>query len=479
MAYDSIPHDGITTGHAASTDLWSAPYSSAEWTDYWKKVFSSDAARGYIVPGYANSLRVYANSPVALNVLLATGAAFVRGRAFENTVAATMTLDTADATNPRIDRIILRYSASAQTIVPAVLTGTPGATPSMPSLTQTAATYEVSIAYIWVAATATTIANTEIHDERIFEANFESLLTSLMQTNLLTNSEFMAFTALAYRSTMVAGNDVAPEAWEQVGNVQALSGQTKPTQMSRGKGVYIQANAANTGISQTFPVKASTVYSIRALVRPDAGDVGHIQVTTDSASPGTISRYVRRTGTWLEETIYYTTEADATTMTISLLCLNNTDNVSYGQTLAVEGYHPGPFRQIHETIPFRYRITDSAWDGDVKADGNVTIDFDSDFRPEQYTTPLGVRGVFILCMAKDSGSAAGDDTAPLLQIAPNSTAVGPGATPVIELRFAGAVNSSRVAATGLVYLNNGRTIVVTTADQTALTAYIYLTGIVT
>jgi hypothetical protein len=170
MAEDSFPWDGTTTGHAASTDVWSAPYSSLEFGDFHSKLFGSNAARGFVIPGYANNARVKANSPAALNVLVDTGMVWLRGKGYENTAQQTLSLSTADATNPRIDRIVLRitYAAATQTVSAAVLTGTPAATPALPALTQNSTTYEISLAYIWVAATATTIAEAEVHDERIF-----------------------------------------------------------------------------------------------------------------------------------------------------------------------------------------------------------------------------------------------------------------------------------------------------------------------
>lgn len=471
MAYDSIPHDGITTGHAVSTDVWSAPYTSTEWADYWKKVFSSNAARGFVIPGYANNLKVSANSPAALNVLLATGAAFVRGRAFENTSQATLAITAADATNPRLDRIILEYDSVAQTITPSVLAGTPANPPSLPALTQTATTYQVSLAYVWVAALASSIADTDIHEERIFEANFESLLTSLGQDNLIYNSEFMAYSALD------SSVNEPPDGWDEVGTLSNSSTFARPAQMSRGRSVQLTADAADEGISQTIQVKASTMYSFKTLVSVSPGLTGLFMVTTDSASPNTISRILRRTGSpnWVEETIYYITESDATTLTVSLLC-HESGNTTWGQTLAFEGYHPGTFRQFHERILFKYRMDDTSWDGDVKADGTATIDFDSNFSGRILE---GTRGVLIHYMAEDSGSASGNASAPLMAIK-HVTGSGEGAREYLsQLRFSGITNSTPVSMMAEVLLDSGNRIYVETADVTQLTAYLYIVGIIT
>lgn len=116
--------------------------------------------------------------------------------------------------------------------------------------------------------------------------------------------------------------------------------------MARGYAVQITADAADEGITQTFSVTPSSPYAIKGLVNVTAGDVGKIVVTSDAAAPGTITREIHRTGEWMEETIYYTTEADATTLTIRLLAANNGDIVQFGQFLALPGYFPGPFRMI-------------------------------------------------------------------------------------------------------------------------------------
>jgi hypothetical protein len=402
---DSFPWDGDTVGDAASTDVWSAPYSAAEYADIYSKIYQSDTARGFVIPGYANNLEIVANNPVALNVLVKTGALTIRGRLYENTAQQTLTLGTADATNPRIDRIVARISllSSVQTIRLVVLAGTAAATPSLPNLTQNSTTYEISLGYVWIAATATTIAATEIHDERIFAANLEALLTTLAQGNLLQNSEFMGFSRLG---TVLSTNFGPPDAWTLVGTVTTWASATKPSQMSRGRAVAITAGAATSGMSQTFRAKSSTFYSFRTLINVTAGDVGVFKVTDNGGTPVTTTRNIRRTGSYIEETIYITTASDATTITVSVLANSNTDIVTIGQTLAAEGYLPGPYRQVRETIHFFKGIGDTSWDGTAKAAGVVTttIDLASSF---QALILPGTRAIRALMIINDLGTPAG------------------------------------------------------------------------
>lgn len=75
-----------------------------------------------------------------------------------------------DATHPRIDRVVLRLTREGQTdqgkIVLAVVAGTPAASPTAPSLTQSASTWEFSLAQVSVLATVTSIAADKVTDER-------------------------------------------------------------------------------------------------------------------------------------------------------------------------------------------------------------------------------------------------------------------------------------------------------------------------
>lgn len=409
MAQDSAMHQGETVGHAASTDIWAAPYTADEYADIYSKILASNLAVGYVVPGYGNNLKISANSPAAMNVIVKSGAAFFRGRIYENTADVTLTITAADGSNPRIDRIVLRHDVAAQTITLAVLAGTPAATPSLPALTQNATTYELEIAYVWVAALAASISDAEVHDMRQFMITPELMYKSLSQQNLIINSEFMAFSA-----------NQKPDAWT-LASTATWASATKPAAMSRGRAVQITATAANAGMTQQFPVKASTLYSFRVLLNVTAGDVGRIQITTNSASPDTITRSVRRTGSFIEETIYYTTESDASLMTVSLLATNNTDVVQYGQALLIEGYTPGPFREFRELIMFDNTINTTGWIlGNSLSSGNTTFDLSTAYSGRILR---GTRAVVLTIEGNDSGSAASTNTRIQVQVDTGANAI--------------------------------------------------------
>ncbi len=97
------------------------------------------------------------------------GKAVIEGYFYEiYSSAMTVTLDTADPTLPRIDRIILKLDTGdvARSIIVTKLTGTPAASPTAPLLTQAGNVFEISLAEVTVPAGATTIVSGNITDER-------------------------------------------------------------------------------------------------------------------------------------------------------------------------------------------------------------------------------------------------------------------------------------------------------------------------
>lgn len=125
------------------------------------------------VPG-DNNLLVYADSSgmnVKVKVAGGLSQAIVRGHMYQSTAEETLSIS-ASATQPRIDAVVLRLDPSANSIVLAVVTGTPATSPSAPSLTQTdTAIYELLIAHVSVPGSATTISSGNVTDKRTFIEN--------------------------------------------------------------------------------------------------------------------------------------------------------------------------------------------------------------------------------------------------------------------------------------------------------------------
>jgi hypothetical protein len=123
-----------------------------------------------VIDGYLNELIVSAGA--GLQVSVGTGAALVLGHPFENDAATTVAVTAADATNPRIDLVVLRFTPRGQTAEGkfelAVVAGTPAASPSAPAVTQTSATWEIALAQLAVAAGATSFTGSNLTDRRSY-----------------------------------------------------------------------------------------------------------------------------------------------------------------------------------------------------------------------------------------------------------------------------------------------------------------------
>lgn len=116
---------------------------------------------------YATATNLQATPGTALAVSVAAGSAWINGYRYENTDDLDIPLTTADGSNPRIDRIVVRLSMVSRSIHLAAVTGTPAATPTAPTLTRTSDVYELCIADVLIPAAATSIAANNITDTRL------------------------------------------------------------------------------------------------------------------------------------------------------------------------------------------------------------------------------------------------------------------------------------------------------------------------
>ena len=115
----------------------------------------------------ASATNLQATPGNGLAVSVAEGSAWINGYRYENTDDLNLPLTTANGSNPRIDRIVVRLSQVSRNIQLAVVDGTPAATPSAPALTRTSDVYELGIADVLIPAAATSIATNNITDTRL------------------------------------------------------------------------------------------------------------------------------------------------------------------------------------------------------------------------------------------------------------------------------------------------------------------------
>lgn len=107
-----------------------------------------------------------------MNVTLGKGRAWLAyaefaGVVYANTNAMQIAIPTADAYFDRIDRIVIRFDRTANTIAAAVVSGAAASTPSAPAITRNDSVFEISLAQIRVPTGATEISAANITDERL------------------------------------------------------------------------------------------------------------------------------------------------------------------------------------------------------------------------------------------------------------------------------------------------------------------------
>lgn len=142
--------------------------------------YDADDASGYLstrlsgVYSADEDFAVTANG--GLTVTVSAGQAWVRparfrGRSIIMEQPETVTLTAADTVRSRIDRLVLRYDATAKKTSLTVLTGTPdSASPTAPEITRTTLVYDLCLADIRRPAASTAITAADITDTRADEA---------------------------------------------------------------------------------------------------------------------------------------------------------------------------------------------------------------------------------------------------------------------------------------------------------------------
>jgi hypothetical protein len=172
------------------------------------------------------SLAVTAQASPNMTVNIATGwGAVVSSTAnagvytFYNDATTVATITTADATNPRIDRVVATindayYSGTLNNVVFAVVAGTPAASPTAPATPSNS----VSLATIAVAAGATSITGANITDTRTASTSnlISSSYVTLTGTQSLSNKTLVSpqeiTTIVASAATGTINYDIATQA---------------------------------------------------------------------------------------------------------------------------------------------------------------------------------------------------------------------------------------------------------------------------
>lgn len=101
-----------------------------------------------------------------MNVNISTGRCRIQQHFIAVTAVENVTLQPSSMTLNRYDAVVLRYNQQNRTITPTVITGTPASSPTRPSITRDANTYDMCLAYVYVPANSSSVSTSNITDTR-------------------------------------------------------------------------------------------------------------------------------------------------------------------------------------------------------------------------------------------------------------------------------------------------------------------------
>lgn len=135
-------------------------YSSGDFTKYLKGLVGSG-----VFPIPSNNLQVYAGT--GMNVMVRPGMGWIDGHKLENDADFDLSIDAADVTLNRIDRVVMRLDVNNRLMDIYVKKGTNASQPVAPSLERTDYIKEYSLAEITVNKQTTEITESMIRDTRL------------------------------------------------------------------------------------------------------------------------------------------------------------------------------------------------------------------------------------------------------------------------------------------------------------------------
>lgn len=135
-------------------------YNALDITSYFEKIIGSGV---FVDP--ANSLQILASS--GLEVICKPGKGWIDGFYLINDADLPITIDAADVTLNRIDRIVFKLDKINREMSIVIKKGTPASTPVAPEVTRTEEIKEYSLATITINKQQTTITQSNITDTRL------------------------------------------------------------------------------------------------------------------------------------------------------------------------------------------------------------------------------------------------------------------------------------------------------------------------
>lgn len=142
-----------------------ANVTESQWSAMMRRLLGSGVLATASVGGFAVTERA---AGANMSVDVASGDAFVRGHYLTSAATVNLAVTTADATHPRIDRVVLRLDWTNNAGYLDVVAGTAAAVPAATALVQSSSVWEMSLATVSVPASDTTIGTAQITDDRSY-----------------------------------------------------------------------------------------------------------------------------------------------------------------------------------------------------------------------------------------------------------------------------------------------------------------------
>lgn len=137
-------------------------------TESWWRDYARNFLTDGVLNGEQNELETFGDS-TGLQVKVRSGRIFIRSHWARLASETTLAIDSNTSGNPRIDRVVARVDASNNIVELDVLKGTPAGSPTAPAVATGAGdVWEVSLAQVAVANSASTITAANVTDERIY-----------------------------------------------------------------------------------------------------------------------------------------------------------------------------------------------------------------------------------------------------------------------------------------------------------------------
>lgn len=177
---------GQTSGFFESVVDETGEYDRIYYASQFAKYFSRFVGNG-VFADPTDQLKVEALGSGNMSVLVKKGMAFINGYWYELDANETITLTNSGTDYPRWDAIVLRCDMSDRVIQLAVKQGNYDESPTKPSIVQNDETYELCLAYVYVAKEAVEIYAQDITDTRSDESvcGFVAALIEQLQTSEL------------------------------------------------------------------------------------------------------------------------------------------------------------------------------------------------------------------------------------------------------------------------------------------------------